>query len=227
MKCTYLGHSAFLIETMGYSLLFDPFISGNPKASAIEHMQLKPDYILISHAHGDHIGDVESIAKNAGSSLIANAEIVGYYNDKGLNGHPMNSGGSWRFPFGKVTVTHAYHSSSFPDGTYGGNANGFILQNEEGTLFYSGDTALTQDFALLAERYHFDMVLLPIGDNFTMDYIDAARACALLKAKRCMGLHFDTFPYIEVNHQFVAEHFVKNGIQLILPEIGSTYTIHS
>ena len=227
MKCTYLGHSSFLVETMGKKLLFDPFITQNPKASSIAIDSIQPDYILISHAHGDHILDVETIAKNSGAQVIANFEIVEYYTKKNIEGHSMNSGGSWRFPFGKVTMTHAYHSSSFPDGTYGGNANGFIIHNDEGSLFYSGDTALTNDFTLLGERHHFDMVILPIGDNFTMDYIDAARACSMLQAKRCMGVHFDTFNLIEIHHQLAYEHFTAKGIHLILPEIGNSYTVHS
>ena len=220
MKCTFYGHSCFLLQTEHHALLFDPFISQNPLAKDIDIDALNPDYILISHAHGDHIADVEHIAKRSGSTIIANFEIVNYFAEKGIDGFAMNSGGSHEFPFGTVTMTHAYHSSSFPDGTYGGNPNGFLFQAEGKCVFYSGDTALSSDFALLGERYAIDLAILPIGNVFTMDHIDAERACSMLKAKNCMGVHFDTFPPIKIDHDSVQTYMNLKGQAFFLPTIG-------
>ena len=225
MKCTFYGHSTFLLKTESHSLLFDPFISQNPLASHIDIDSINPDYILISHAHGDHCADVELIAKKSGSTIIANVEIVNYFADKGIEGFAMNSGGSHEFPFGKLTMTHAYHSSSFPDGTYGGNPNGFVIHSGDTCMFYSGDTALTSDFALLGERYAIDLAILPIGNVFTMDYVDAERACMMLKAKKCMGVHFDTFPPIEIDHEIVQAYMNLKGQDFFLPKIGEEFKL--
>lgn len=225
MKCTFYGHSTFLLKTESHSLLFDPFISQNPLASHIDIDSINPDYILISHAHGDHCADVELIAKKSGSTIIANVEIVNYFADKGIEGFAMNSGGSHEFPFGKLTMTHAYHSSSFPDGTYGGNPNGFVIHSGDTCMFYSGDTALTSDFVLLGERYAIDLVILPIGNVFTMDYVDAERACMMLKAKKCMGVHFDTFPPIKIDHEIVQAYMNLKGQDFFLPKIGEEFKL--
>ena len=180
---------------------------------------------MISHAHGDHCADVELIAKKSGSTIIANVEIVNYFADKGIEGFAMNSGGSHEFPFGKLTMTHAYHSSSFPDGTYGGNPNGFVIHSGDTCMFYSGDTALTSDFALLGERYAIDLAILPIGNVFTMDYVDAERACMMLKAKKCMGVHFDTFPPIKIDHEIVQAYMNLKGQDFFLPKIGEEFKL--
>lgn len=225
MKCRYLGHSCFVLEIGEYSILVDPFINENPLAGNVEIASIKPDFILVSHAHGDHCADVEYFAQRSSCTLIANYEIVNHYAKKGIQGFAMNSGGSHAFPFGTLTMTHAYHSSSFPDGSYGGNPNGFIIQSDEACVFYSGDTSLTMDFALIGERYSIDMAFLPIGNVFTMDHIDAARACSLLKAKRCMGLHFDTFPPISIDHDAVKEHMTSQNISFILPKIDEVISI--
>lgn len=225
MKCTFFGHSSFLLTTEKHTLLFDPFISQNPLASDIDIDSINPDYILISHAHGDHIADAEHIAKKSGSTIIANFEIVNYFGAKGIEGFAMNSGGSHEFPFGKIAMTHAYHSSSFPDGTYGGNPNGFVMQSEGKTIFYSGDTALTSDFILLGARYDIDLAILPIGNVFTMDYIDAERACTMLKAKKCMGVHFDTFPPIKIDHETVQTYMNLKSQDFFLPIIGEVFEI--
>ena len=226
MIFTFWGHSCFTLKTKGFTLLFDPFITGNSLASHIDIQSIKPDFILLSHAHGDHIADAEVIAKQSGSTIIANAEIVHYYKQNhNLEGHPMNSGGSWNFPFGKIIMTHAYHSSSFPDGSYGGNPNGFIISNEEGTVYYSGDTSLSYDMKLLGERYSISTAILPIGDNFTMDAVDAAKACTFLNAKQCISVHFDTFSYIKVHHSWVQKCFDEQSIPLILPKIGEYYAL--
>ena len=220
MKCKYLGHSCFVLEIGNHTILIDPFINDNPLAETVDITSIKPDYLLVSHAHGDHCADVEFFANQSSCTLIANYEIVHYYIKKGVKGFPMNSGGSYAFPFGTLTMTHAYHSSSFPDGSYGGNPNGFIIQSDEACVYYAGDTSLTMDFALIAERYSIDLAFLPIGNVFTMDHIDAAKASVMLKAKRCMGLHFDTFPPITIDHDAVKAHMKSQNIAFILPKIG-------
>ncbi len=225
MKCTYLGHSCFLLEIDNHTILVDPFINDNPLAENVDIASIKPDYMLVSHAHGDHCADVEYFAKQSSCTLIANYEIVNHFANKGIQGFAMNSGGTQIFPFGTLIMTHAYHSSSFPDGSYGGNPNGFIIQTNEACVFYSGDTSLTMDFALIAQRYSIDMAFLPIGNVFTMDHIDAARACTMLKAKRCMGLHFDTFPPITIDHDGVKGYMQSQNISFILPNIGEEFSI--
>lgn len=222
MKFTFLGHSAFLLETQNTTLLFDPFITPNPKAAHIDINTLNPAYILLSHAHGDHIADAASVAARTGATIVSNYEIVSHYMKENLQGHPMNTGGSFVFPFGTVVYTNALHSSSFPDGSYGGNPGGFIIANSEGTLYFAGDTALTYDMQLLGKRYAIDICILPIGSNFTMDAIDAARAAVLLGCKRCIGVHFDTFPWIEIDHQQARKAFADAGVELIIPEIGQS-----
>lgn len=225
MKCTYLGHSCFLLDIQGKQLLFDPFITQNPLAHHLDIASIQPDYVLISHAHGDHIADVEFFAKQSSCSLIANFEIINHFARKGMEGFAMNSGGSHHFLFGTVTMTHAYHSSSFPDGSYGGNPNGFLIETNEGCVFYSGDTSLSMDFSLIGERYAINLAVLPIGNVFTMDHIDAARATKMLKANRMMGVHFDTFPPITINHDAVKTYMESEGISFILPEIGETIQV--
>ena len=128
MKITFYGHASLGIEVGGKHIIVDPFITGNPQASHIDINSLKADYILLTHAHGDHVLDVESIAKRTNAVIVSNAEIAGYYAKNGLNSHPMNHGGSWNFDFGKVKYVNAIHSSSFPDGTYGGNPGGFVIE---------------------------------------------------------------------------------------------------
>jgi len=225
MNCRFLGHSCFLLEIGNHTILVDPFINDNPLAEHVDITSIKPDYMLVSHAHGDHCADVEFFAKQSSCTLIANYEIVNHFAKQGIQGFAMNSGGSEAFPFGTLTMTHAYHSSSFPDGSYGGNPNGFIIQSNDACVFYSGDTSLTMDFALIAERYSIDMAILPIGSVFTMDHIDAAKACAMLKAKRCMGVHFDTFPPISIDHDLVNGYMKSEHISFILPKIGEEYSI--
>ncbi|MDP2161221.1 MAG: metal-dependent hydrolase, partial [Flavobacterium sp.] len=173
MKITFYGHSALGIEVKGKHLLIDPFISGNPKASHIDVNAIQADYILLTHAHQDHILDVEAIAKRTNAVIVSNWEIATYYGNKGFQNHPMNLGGSWQFDFGTVKYVNAIHSSSFPDGTYGGNPGGFVIEGEHKNIYISGDTALTYDMKLIPLRTKLDLAIFPIGNNFTMDVEDA------------------------------------------------------
>ncbi|PKP17338.1 MAG: metal-dependent hydrolase, partial [Bacteroidetes bacterium HGW-Bacteroidetes-23] len=201
MKITFYGHSSLGIEVNGKHILVDPFISGNPKASHIDIHSLKADFILLTHAHQDHILDVEAIAKRTNAVIVSNWEIATYYGNKGFQNHPMNHGGSWDFEFGKVKYVNAIHSSSFPDGTYGGNPGGFVIEGEHKNIYISGDTALTMDMKLIPLRTKLDLAILPIGSNFTMDVEDAITAAEFVECDKVLGVHYDTFGYIEINHE--------------------------
>lgn len=223
MKLTYLGHSSVLIETAGHRLLFDPFITPNPLASGVDITSLHPDHVLLTHAHGDHVADAEKILKYSGATLISNYEIVTWYGNRGItHGHPLNHGGGFNFPFGRAKFVNAVHSSMFPDGSYGGNAGGFVIETADGTFYVSGDTALTYDMKLLADRYKLDFAVLPIGDNFTMGPDDAAIAAEWVGAKRVIGVHYDTFPPIVIDKDAARKTFADRGVELLLPAIGET-----
>lgn len=222
----YYGHSCFSIEVVGKTLLFDPFITGNRKAANVQLTSIKADYILISHAHGDHVADAVALARQTGATCISNFEIITWLQRQKIEKcHPMNHGGQWKFDFGTVKYVNAIHSSSFPDGSYGGNPGGFIVDTVEGTFYFAGDTALMPDMKLWGKQHEFDFVILPIGDNFTMGMDDGARAAKMLKCDKAIGVHFDTFPYIEIDHRQAMEAFAAKGCKLILPEIGGSFEI--
>lgn len=225
MKITYYGHASLGMEVNGKHLVVDPFISGNELASQININDLKADYILITHAHGDHILDVEAIAQNTGAVIVSNAEIAGYYEAKGFKTHPMNHGGCWEFDFGKVKYVNAIHSSSFPDGTYGGQPGGFVIEAENKNVYIAGDTALTYDMKLIPVRNPLDLAILPIGSNFTMDVDDATMAAEFLSVNRVLGYHYDTFGYIKIDHETAKQKFEGKNKELILLEIGSSIEI--
>lgn len=225
MLVTYYGHSCFLVDIGGYKILFDPFISQNEHAKDVDIEGIVPDYILLSHAHNDHSADVEAIARRCNIPVIGVWEIHEHYSRLGLKTHPMNIGGKWPFEFGTVRLTPAVHSSSFPDGKYGGQAAGFTIENDEQTFYYSGDTALFSDMKLIGELAKPGFAFLPVGDNFTMDLSEAMVAARWLGVKKVIAMHFDTWPYIEINHQeatIIADH---HEIELVLMKIGETIAI--
>lgn len=222
MKITFYGHASLGIEIGGKHILIDPFISGNPLASHIDSNTLKADYILLTHAHGDHILDAEAIAKRTEAVIVSNAEIASYFAQRELNTHPMNHGGSWQFDFGKVKYVNAIHSSSFPDGSNGGNPGGFVIEGEHKNIYIAGDTALTMDMKLIPMRTKLDLAILPIGDNFTMDVEDAIIASDFIECDKILGYHFDTFGYIKINHDEAIRKFFDKGKDLMLLEIGES-----
>lgn len=222
MKITFYGHASLGIEVGGKHIIVDPFITGNPQASAIDINTLKADYILLTHAHGDHVLDVEAIASQTNAVIVSNAEITSYYAKLGLNAHPMNHGGSWQFDFGKVKYVNAIHSSSFPDGTYGGNPGGFVIEGEHKNIYIAGDTALTMDMKLIPLRTELDLVILPIGNNFTMDVEDAIIASDFVECDKILGYHYDTFGYIKIDHEEAIRQFFDKGKDLMLLEIGES-----
>jgi L-ascorbate metabolism protein UlaG (beta-lactamase superfamily) len=225
MKFTFYGHAAFEIETGGKKLLFDPFISPNELAKHIDVNSLKPDYVLLSHGHGDHMADLFTIQKNSGAKVICIAEIAGWLGGKGIpDAHAMNIGGGFNFDFGRVKMVNAAHSSSMPDGSYGGVAAGFIIYAEGKKIYFAGDTALTYDMKLLADE-NLDWAILPIGDNYTMSGDDAIKATEFVNCKNVIGVHYDTFPQIKINKEETAEKFKKAGVNLKLPAIGESLTL--
>jgi L-ascorbate metabolism protein UlaG (beta-lactamase superfamily) len=223
MNITYYGHSCFGVEINGKHLLFDPFISPNELAKNIDVTTVKADYILISHGHQDHMADAESIAKRTGAKVICNWEINVWLEKKGVeNIRPMNIGGKVKLDFGNVKCVVAQHSSSLPDGTYGGNPMGFVIESSEGNFYYAGDTALTYDMKLIGDYRSIDFAFLPIGDNFTMGVDNAMIACDFIKCNDIIGMHYDTFGYIVIDQEEAVSKFIQAGKKLTLLEIGST-----
>lgn len=221
MKITYLGHATLSIEAHGKTIVVDPFITGNELAKHIDINSLEADYILLTHAHGDHILDVEAIAKNTGASIISNFEIVNHFEAKGIKGHPMNHGGTWQFEFGKIHMVNAIHTSSFPDGSYGGNPAGFVLETSHHKVYIAGDTALTYDMKLIPMVIgNLDLAILPIGDNFTMGLESAMVASDFVECDKVLGCHFDTFGYIKIDHSEAVKKFSSHSKELILLDIG-------
>ena len=221
MKITYFGQNSLAIDIYGTHLIIDPFITGNPLSKyKVDILTLKADYILLTHAHQDHILDAEAIAKNTGAKIISNYEIAMYYQAKGFEVHPMNHGGSWKFDFGKVKYVNAIHTSSFPDGTYGGQPGGFVIEGEHKNIYIAGDTALTMDMKLIPLSTKLDLAILPIGDNFTMGIDDAIIASDFVECDKILGVHYDTFGFIEINHDEAKKKFYDAGKDLMLLDIG-------
>ncbi|MFM8983012.1 MAG: metal-dependent hydrolase, partial [Spartobacteria bacterium] len=207
-------------------LLFDPFITPNPLAASIDIKSIEADVILISHGHFDHVADAVALANQTGAQVIANWEIADWLGKQGVkNTLPMNHGGTVKIPCGHAKMVNAVHSSSLPDGTYGGNPAGFVVESAEGAFYYAGDTALTQDMKQIAEEFDLRFAILPVGDTFTMGAADAAKAAKLCGASMTIGVHFNTFPPIEINRAAAVESFQNAHQRLILPAIGEAVTL--
>ena len=223
MKVTYYGHACFAVRLGNKTLLFDPFITGNEMAKSIDPKLIQADYILISHGHADHLGDAADIARRTGATIVSNFEIVQWFAKQGLQkAHPLNHGGGHTFDFGRAKFVNAIHSSSLPDGAYGGNPGGFVVTSAEGNFYYSGDTALTLDMKLIGESTELRFAALCIGDNFTMDVQDALKAAEFVRCSEVLGLHFDTFPPIKIDHQAAVESFKNANRRLHLLAPGRT-----
>jgi len=222
MKITFYGHACLGIQVKDVHILVDPFITGNPKASHINIEHLKADYILLTHAHQDHTLDAEAIAKRTNAVIISNFEVVTHYGHMGIEGHPMNHGGRWDFEFGNVKYVNAIHTSSFPDGSYGGQPGGFVIEGEHKNIYIAGDTALTMDMKLIPLQTKLDLAILPIGDNFTMGIDDAILASDFVECDKVLGCHYDTFGYIEIDHEKAKLKFFDRGKDLMLLQIGES-----
>lgn len=214
MKITYYGHATVHLDLDGTSVLIDPFLTSNPHTD-VDPASVKADYILLTHAHFDHIEDVELIAKQTGATIVATHELATYYEKKGYSVHGMNIGGGHSFSFGRVTMTQAFHSSSLDMGDvpiYMGMSGGFIIETDALTVYHAGDTALFSDMKLYGERFEIDVAFLPIGDNFTMGPVDALDAAHWLQAKRVVPIHFDTFPPIKQDAQAFCDQLHQRGL---------------
>lgn len=222
MLLTYYGQSCFSVEINGSSVLFDPFITPNPLAKGIDINLIEADYILLSHGHADHIADCVSIAKRTKAQVVCAFEIGQWLNKQGVeNVHTMNTGGKWKFEFGVVRCVTAHHSSSMPDGSYGGNPMGFVIMADE-CFYYAGDTALTLDMQLIPRWTTLNFCVLPIGDNFTMGVGDAIMASDFVKCPVVVGVHYNTFEPIKIDMEKAVERFRGAGKALLLPQIGET-----
>ena len=226
MKLTYFGHACFSVEIAGQTLLFDPFITPNPLAKAIDLEGVAANFILVSHGHGDHVADVKAIAERTKATVIAPFEVGDWFEKQGVkNVQAMNHGGAAQTKFGRVKLTSAIHSSSMPDGSYGGNPCGFVIESSDGNFYYSGDTALTLDMKLIAEETQLRFAVFPIGDFYTMGIGDAMRAATFVGATKIVGVHYDTFPPIKLDRDAALRAAAGAGKTLLLPAIGETIDV--
>ncbi len=225
MQFTYYGHACFTVEAGGKKLLFDPFISGNPLAKHIDINAIEADYILLSHGHGDHVADCAAIAKRTGATIIAMAEVVHWFEKQGCEKvHSMNYG-PYTAEFGEVRMVPAAHSSSMPDGSYGGNPAGFIIKTADTSFYYAGDTCLVMDMQLIPRYAKLDFAIMPIGGNFTMNAADAVIAASFVQCSKVVGVHYDTWPPIGIDKSNASDIFKAAQCELLLPGIGETITV--
>ena len=225
VQLTYHGHSCFGIQVGGTNLLIDPFLTDNDLAD-VGPDQVQADYVLVSHGHGDHVGDAVAIAKRTGATTISNFEIQNWFLDQGVeSAHPLHIGGGFDFPFGRVKLTIAHHGSALPDGSYGGNPAGFLLTLRGKKIYHACDTGLFYDMKLIGEE-GLDLAILPIGDNFTMGPDDALRAVKLLEPKAVIPIHYDTFDVIQQDpHAFAQRVEAETSAKCVVLEAGETYDL--
>ena len=227
MKIQYLGHSCFLIEAKGKKIIVDPFITHNPLNKSLKAEQIQADFAFVTHAHQDHLADLEIIAAhNPNLILVSSWEIVTYYEKKGIKGHPMNIGGKHTFDFGTIKWVNAVHSSSFPDGSNGGNPMGFVLDSGNKIIYFAGDTALTYDMQLIPMLFRpLDAAILPVGGNFTMDGDDALLAAKFIHCDKIIGCHYDTFEPIKIDKPALTTLFAGKHKELIFLDLGGSLDI--
>lgn len=227
MKLTFWGHSCFLIETSTHRLVIDPFITGNPQAPLAAD-QIKCDFILVSHGHGDHVGDAVAIAKRNNAMIIANHEIATFCGWQGAKAHGMSIGGGHNFPFGRVKLTIAHHGSGYETGdsfVYLGSPAGFLIYADSKVVYHAGDTALFLDMQLIGEMNAIDLALLPIGDNYTMGIHDAAKAVEFLKPKIVIPMHYNTFDVIAADPGEFSANVAKLGARVEILRPGESFEL--
>jgi L-ascorbate metabolism protein UlaG (beta-lactamase superfamily) len=225
MKLRYFSHSSFQITTKtGTEILIDPFLDGNP-TSPVKSNDVSADYIVLTHAHGDHLGDAFKIAERCGSTFICVNELANYCAAKGFQAHNMHIGGSWNFDFGKVKFTIAHHGSMTPDNYYGGEPAGVILSIEGKNIYHTGDTGLFYDMKLIGEMNSIDFMLLPIGDNFTMGITDAVKAVEFVNPKVAVPMHYNTFSVIKADPNEFKKKVEQGGHKCMVLEFGQEIEI--
>jgi len=208
LKLHWYSHACFLIEVDGTKILTDPFISGNALAP-VQADEIETSYILVSHGHGDHLGDTVGIAKRTGATVISNFEIQNWLVGQGVeNVHPQHIGGGFDYPWGRVKLTIAQHGSAMPDGSYGGNPCGFLLYIQDKKIYHACDTGLFYDMKLIGDE-GIDLAILPIGDNFTMGPDDALRAVKLIEPNQVIPIHYNTFDVIKQDPVAWADRVTK------------------
>lgn len=222
MRYTYYGQSCFLLEADGKKFLFDPFITHNPLAKDIDIKTIEADYILVSHGHADHIPDLVAIANRTKAQVIALVEVAEWITKQGVKNVTDINFGKSRFDFGTLRTVWAVHSSANPDGSYGGNPAGYVLELEGKTLYFAGDTALTLEMKLLADLHKLDYAILPIGGHYTMDVDDALIATKYLECDTVIGVHYNTFPPIQIDTEEAISKFKRENKILLLPGIGES-----
>ena len=220
MKLKYFSHSSFLITLdSGSRLLIDPFLDGNP-TSPVKASEVEAEYILLTHGHGDHLGDTLEIAKRCNSLCICENELASYLASKGLQAHNMHIGGSYSFEFGKIKLTQAWHTSVTPDNECVGSATGLLIFVEDKIIYHMGDTGLFLDLKLIGELNPIDYLLVPIGDNFTMGIDDAVKACSFVNPECAIPMHYNTFDVINADPEIFKQKLETNGIKCQILEFG-------
>lgn len=224
MEATYYGHSSVAIRENGIDILFDPFITPNEKAKHIDIHQLKPEYIFLSHCHGDHVADMKAIQQASGAEVVCVVETGAWVEKQGVPANKvtaMNFGGTLKTSFGSAKLVYALHTNSTPEGDYAGVPAGYVLNIEGKKIYFAGDTALTMEMQLLADE-KLDWAFLPIGGFFTMDVQDAIKAAKMINCKNIIGIHYNTFPPITINTEEAIKKFADAGINLHLLKIGES-----
>ncbi|MEA3188942.1 MAG: hypothetical protein QOD99_2772 [Chthoniobacter sp.] len=229
MKLTYLSHSCVFIETSTHRLIIDPFLTGNGTAQ-IKQEDVKCDFVLVTHGHFDHLGDAVEIARRNKATIISSYEVADYLAQEKVETHGMGIGGAWKFPFGRVKLTIAFHSAGYAPGgelkdaqfIYLGNPAGMLITADGKTIYHAGDTALTVEMKLLGELNHIDVALLPIGDNFTMGVDDAVLAAEFLKCALAIPIHYNTFDLIRADTDAFVQKLAARGIRGNALAIGET-----
>ncbi|MFC3199251.1 metal-dependent hydrolase [Parapedobacter deserti] len=227
MKAIYYGHASVALELEGATVLFDPYITPNPKAEKIDINNLKPDYIVLSHAHDDHVADVAAIQKRSKAKVMAVVETAMWVNRQDVPESdiiPFNFGGTVQTNFGSIKMVYALHTNCAPDGQYAGVPAGYVLQSGGKKIYFAGDTALTMEMKLL-ESVGLDWAFLPIGGFYTMDVEDAILASQFINCKNIIGIHYNTFPPISIDTDLARRKFEDAGFNLHLLDIGEEMSL--
>lgn len=224
MKIKFHGHAFVEVDTGSHIILIDPFVSGNPDCD-VKPEDVKCDFIIPTHGHGDNFGDTIELAKQNNATVIGMFEVANYCGARGVTAHPMNTGGAYNFPFGRVKLTIAKHSSSFPDGTYAGDAHGVLITVGDTTFYQAGDTALFSDMKLIGEMHKIDAAFLPIGDDFTMGVDDAVKAVEFLQPRIVVPIHYNTFDIIKSDATDFKRKVESIGKKCVIMKAGDVLEI--